>query len=146
MLLALLFALHANAATPTLTFAGGQLTPAPAATDGPFDADVVKAVADWLAEKTYVSTLRVEGHVADGQPDAQARSERRALALARQLVAAGVDCKRLVAAGFGDTMPVAQPGDPANTRMALTVAALRGTAIGGQPLEGVGHGAGDVCR
>ncbi len=136
----------ALAAPPIVTMDHNQLLPALAPTDGAFDAETVAAVAAWMASKTYVSTLRVEAHVDDGKPEAQARSEARALTLAHQLVNAGVACTRLLPVGYGSTMPVAGPGDASNTRMELEVAALNGKPIGGMPLDGGGHAAGDPCR
>lgn len=136
----------AFAASPTLTMEQNRLTPAPPATDGAFDEDTVRAITNWMAQKTYVSTLRVEAHIDDGKPEAQARSDKRALALARQLVGAGVACTRLLAVGYGNTMPVAASRSAANTRMELEVAALNGKAIGGMPLDGGGHAAGDACK
>src|SRR4028119_354005 len=66
-------------------------------------------VKDYLNEKKSVTLLRIEGHT-DAGDDAeleQQLSERRALSVARWLVGQGVDCKRLIVVGFGDTKPVA---------------------------------------
>jgi len=108
----------------------------------------VDHIARYLADKTYVSTLRIESHVA-GDTDGQALSERRALAVTRALVASGVECTRLLPVGFGDTKPVADPKTPEgraeNTRVAAINAALRGRPIGGMPLDGGGRVAGDPC-
>lgn len=110
--------------------------------------DAVKA---YLDDKSFITTLRVEGHTEAGGDAAsnQTLSERRALAVARRLVAKGVDCKRLVAVGFGSTKPIA-PGDTPegrakNRRVAFFNAALRGRLIGGAPADGGGRTAGDVC-
>ena len=114
------------------------------------------AVRDFLNEKTYITLLRIEGHT-DAGGDAggdtaaagQQLSERRALAVARWLVAKGVDCKRVLPVGFGDTKPLA-PNDTAenrrkNRRLAFAIAALRGRLIGGMPADGGGRIAGDPC-
>lgn len=108
-------------------------------------------VRDYLNEKKSVTLLRVEGH-ADASDDAEADqqlSERRALAAARWLVAQGVDCKRLVAVGFGGTKPVAANDTPEqraqNLRLAFMNAALLNRAIGGMPADGGGRVAGDLC-
>lgn len=100
----------------------------------------------YLAAKDAVTTLRIEGHADD-----QALSERRAVAVARWLVAHGTDCKRLLAVGFGPNKPVADASTPEgraqNTRIELHNAALRGRPIGGQPLEGGGQlASADLCR
>lgn len=107
-------------------------------------AEALAPVKAFLESKSYISALRVEGHVASGA-DAQSLSERRALAVARRLAAMGVDCNRLIAVGFGAGKPVATPGAAANERVAFINAALRGRAIGGLPLDGGGKDAGTVC-
>jgi OOP family OmpA-OmpF porin len=100
----------------------------------------------YLAAKDAITTVRIEGHADD-----QALSERRAVSVARWLVAHGVDCKRLLAVGFGANKPVADAGTPEgraeNTRIELHNAALRGRPIGGLPLEGGGQVAtADLCH
>lgn len=112
----------------------------------------VQYVKDYLDAKSYISLLRVEVHTdSDGDADKnQALSERRAMAVARALVAKGVDCKRLIAVGFGATKPVA-PNDSAenkakNRRTVFVNAALRGRPIGGMPVDGGGRVAGNVCK
>jgi OOP family OmpA-OmpF porin len=114
-------------------------------------AAAIEYVAGYLADKTYVSTLRVEVH-ADSMGAAtfnQALTEKRALAVARALAGKGVDCKRLVAVGFGSSKPVADnataEGRAANRRTVFANAALRGKAIGGAPIDGGGKVAGDPC-
>lgn len=99
----------------------------------------------YLAAKPSVTLLRVEGHASD-----QPQSERRAVAVARWLIAHGVDCKRLIAVGFGPTKPIADSSTPEgraeNTRIALHNAQLRGKAIGGAPADGGGQLAvADLC-
>ena len=86
---------------------------------------------NYLTDKDYITTMRVEGHADD-----QALSEARAVAVARWLVGHGIDCKRLVAVGFGPNKPVASAGAPENTRVELHNAALRNLPIGGAPLDG----------
>lgn len=121
------------------------------ATLTPASARAIQHAARYLEAKPYVSTMRVEGHVAAaGDPvKGQALSEQRALTVARALVSAGVDCKRLLPVGFGDTKPRAEnstvEGRAQNTRIELVNAALRGKAIGGMPTDGGGRVAGDPC-
>lgn len=108
-------------------------------------------VRRYLVDKTYITLLRVEHHT-DNQGAAaanQALSERRALAVTRWLVGKGVDCKRLLPVGFGESKPIA-PNDNAenrvrNRRTAFVNAALRGRPIGGMPVDGGGKVAGDPC-
>lgn len=108
-------------------------------------------IKDYLISKSYISLLRVECHT-DNSGNAAANqtlSEKRALAICAALVKMGVDCKRLLAVGFGATKPVAGNDTPegraANQRVTLVNAALRGHAIGGMPVDGGGKLAGDSC-
>lgn len=104
-------------------------------------------VKGYLADKSYVSTLRIEVHT-DTDGDAkksQALTQQRALAIAKALVAKGVDCKRLVPVGFGGTKPIAA-NKAQNRRTSYVIAGLRGKAIGGMPLDGGGVVAGDPCK
>ncbi len=117
----------------------------------PESAPALAHVAAYLAAKSYISLMRVEVHSdTDGNAaEQQALTERRALAVARALVAQGVDCKRLIPVGFGGSKPVAAndtPDDKAlNRRTVFVNVALRGTVIGGMPADGGGKVAGDPC-
>lgn len=108
-------------------------------------------VASYLAEKSYITLLRVEVHAdADGDAgEAQALSEKRSLAVARALVAKGVACKRLLPVGFGNTKPIADnataEGKASNRRVEFANAELRGRPIGGMPIDGGGRVGGDPC-
>lgn len=109
---------------------------------------VLKNVKLFLDEKTFISLLRIEGHVAS-EDAAQNLSEKRALAVVKWLVKEGIDCKRLLAVGFGNTKPAAaaDAADKApNAKIIFAVAALRGTAVGGMPVDGGGKVAGDACQ
>lgn len=109
-------------------------------------------VKGYLDAKTYISTLRIEAHTdaQGGSEHNQALSEKRALATAKALVAKGIDCKRLIAVGFGETKPVSDnrtaEGRAKNRRVVFANAALRGKAIGGAALDGGGQVAGDPCK
>jgi OOP family OmpA-OmpF porin len=113
--------------------------------------DALKHIQDYLTEKTYITTLRIEGHASQaGNEEAnQKLSEARALTVARWLAKQGVDCQRLLAVGFGSTKPVADGSTPAgkaqNTRITIANAAMRGRAIGGLPVDGGGKLAGEIC-
>lgn len=123
-----------------LSFAAGSATPDTAAEP------TLQAVVEFLTSKSYITTLRIEGHV----PDNQALSEQRAMATARWLVAHGIACERLLPVGFGGSKPVADGSTPegraANSRIEMSPAALRGLPIGGMPLDGGGKVAGDPCK
>jgi OmpA-OmpF porin, OOP family len=106
----------------------------------------------FLDKKSYISTLRIEGNVnifADEQQNLVLSAER-GLAVAKALVAAGVACERLLVSALGSSKPVATNDTPegrvANNRIELVVAALRGKAIGGMPVEGVGQKVENDCK
>lgn len=108
-------------------------------------------VKRYLEAKAFVTTLRVEVHT-DSAGDAKANqllSEARAAEVVSALVKLGVDCRRLVAVGFGSTKPVAAAdtaeGRAKNRRTVFVNAALRGRAIGGMPLDGGGVVASTNC-
>ncbi len=105
-------------------------------------------LAAFLREKPAFTRVRIEGHVAAGaSASAQKLSEARARAVAAGLVALGVECARLLPVGFGHTKPAVAPAAaPANTRIEIKIAALRGRAIGGMPEDGGGAVAGDPCK
>ncbi|HEY6505191.1 MAG TPA: OmpA family protein [Chitinophagaceae bacterium] len=113
--------------------------------------EALRQVKDFLAAKEYITLLRVEGHNdnSGNEHDNQKMTEQRAMAVCRWLVANGIDCKRLIATGFGSTKPVESNDTPAgkagNRRMVFAVAALKGKMIGGMPAEGGGLVAGDPC-
>jgi OOP family OmpA-OmpF porin len=106
-------------------------------------------VRAYLEAKSYISALRIEGHLDTDGADSQSLTEKRALAVARWLVEKGVDCKRLVPVGFGNTRPVADNATPEgkarNRRVTFFNAGLRGRPIGGLPIDGGGKLAGDPC-
>lgn len=112
----------------------------------------LEIIRQYLADKSYISLLRVECHTDNtGNPEVnQLLSEKRALAVCKKLVEMGVDCKRLVAVGFGDTKPVADNSTPdgrgQNRRVSFINAVLRGRLIGSIPADGGGKVAGDVCN
>ncbi|MBK7376214.1 MAG: OmpA family protein [Ferruginibacter sp.] len=112
----------------------------------------LETIKQYLADKSYISLLRVECHT-DNSGDANAGqllTEKRALAICKKLVEMGVDCRRLIAVGFGNTKPVADNSTPEgraqNRRVSFLNAALRNRLIGGMPADGGGKVAGDVCN
>ena len=110
----------------------------------PASEPALQHLRQYLEAKSYISLLRLEGHVADGA-GAQALSEQRAQAVAAWLVGHGIACRRLLAVGFGSTKPVAPAGAEANTRLEAVNAALLGRLIGGLPADGGGQVAGSSC-
>ena len=112
----------------------------------------LETIKQYLAGKSYISLLRVECHT-DNAGDAstsQLLTEKRALAICKKLVEMGVDCRRLIAVGFGNTKPVADNSTPdgraQNRRVGFFNAALRDRLIGGMPADGGGKVAADVCN
>jgi OOP family OmpA-OmpF porin len=109
-------------------------------------------VKAYLDDKQTITMLRIEVHTdAQGADDWNQRlSEQRALAVAQWLVAHGVDCKRLLPVGFGESRPIADnttaEGRAQNRRTMFVNAALRGRPIGGMPVDGGGKVAGDPCK
>lgn len=162
MLLVLSFSwsLSAQEAAPKRTFEiadGSLVMPAPVVfqtgTDQltPEGEAALEHVKAYLEAKSYVTLLRIEGHLApvDGT-DINDLSRKRSLAAARWLVKNGVDCKRLMPVGFGETKPITTnqtaEGRSLNTRMTFVNAELMGKAIGGMPVDGGGMVAGDPCK
>lgn len=144
---------------PKYSVEGGQLKlPGPVvfetgkATLKPESDEVLQIVHDYLKDKPDITLLRIEGHTdTDGNDaDNQRLSEGRSLAVAQWLVAKGIDCKRLIPVGFGETKPVAANDTPENKaqnrRTAFVNAALKGKPIGGMPVDGGGKVAGDPCK
>jgi OOP family OmpA-OmpF porin len=112
----------------------------------------LEIIKQYLADKSYISQLRVECH-SDNSGDAninQALTEKRAMVICRKLIEMGVDCKRLIAVGFGGTKPVADngtiEGKAENRRVTFLNVALRGKVIGGLPVDGGGKVAGELCN
>jgi len=98
--------------------------------------EALNIIKQYLEDKSYISLLRIEGHTdTDGNADAnQTLSEKHALAVCVRLRELGVDCKRLIAVGFGGTKPVADNATPAgkaeNRRISFINVALRGRVAG----------------
>jgi OmpA-OmpF porin, OOP family len=99
-------------------------------------------IKDFLNEKKYVSLMRIEGHVEANNPNSQALSEKRALSVSKWLISQGIDCKRLISVGFGNT----KPRSSANSRISFVITALKDKLIGGMPADGGGQIAGDPCK
>jgi OOP family OmpA-OmpF porin len=111
----------------------------------PESTPALEHVKAYLEDKTYITLLRIESHTdGNGAPDANlALTLKRSVAVARWLVSHGIDCKRLIAVGFGGTKPVADnataEGREHNRRMVFVNAALRDRPIGGMPVDGGGR-------
>jgi OOP family OmpA-OmpF porin len=113
---------------------------------------VLQIVQDYMEQEKDITKLRIEGHTdSDGENAANMDlSKRRAMSVSRWLVGRGIDCKRLVPVGFGETKPVAgndtPDGKAQNRRTAFVNAERKGKALGGKPIQGGGNAAGDPCN
>lgn len=116
----------------------------------PENQKTLNALKDFLNEKKYVTQLRIEGHVGGKTSNPLDLSEKRAVAITKWLIAEGIDCKRLIAVGFGDSKPISaahQPTTPENnTRIVFAIAALRDKLIGGMPADGGGQISINPCK
>lgn len=112
----------------------------------------LKHIQLYLESKTYITLLRIEGHTDNDMPPVkqQGLSEKRAMAVVKWLIAHGIDCKRLLPVGFGNTKPIASGNTPEgrsqNQRITVVNASLRGRPIGGMPTDGGGLVVGDPCK
>jgi OOP family OmpA-OmpF porin len=149
--------LDAPAQKRTFTIEHGELVlPGPVVFEtgsaklSPVSDEVLEHVKAYLADKDYISLMRIEGHTDSDAKDGQALSEKRAMAVVAWLVGHGVACSRLLPVGFGSNKPVAPNDTPdnkaKNRRISAVNAALKGRAIGGMPVDGGGHVAGDPCK
>jgi OOP family OmpA-OmpF porin len=111
-------------------------------------------LTEYLRARPEVTKLRIETHAAteaDGGAN-QRLSEKRALFIARWLLAHGIDCKRLVAVAFGDTKP--GPADPSardaffkNNRSVFINVEIRGKPLNpAAPENGGGKPVVDLCQ
>ncbi len=114
---------------------------------------VLEIVQAYLEQHPRVTKHRIEGHTdTDGTPQSnQVLSEQRSMAVARWLVAKGIDCKRLLPVGFGQTALKVDPeksadDKQANRRVEFVNAELDNKAIAGRPVDGGGKIAGDPCK
>lgn len=113
-------------------------------------------IRDYMVKNKSVTLLRIEGHVVDSDnAKSQDLSSRRALSVAKWLTDNGIDCKRLIAVGFGDSKPV-QTDDTTtseassevnyNNRIVFSLASLRGRLISGLPADGGGIAIDNLCE
>lgn len=114
---------------------------------------VLDHVLKYLKKNHEVTLLRVEGHTdTDGNEKTNLElSKKRAMSVSHWLTQKGIDCKRLMAVGFGERSLLIQneksPEDKAINRRVTFVNAHRdGVPIGALPSDGGGEIAGDPCE
>lgn len=112
----------------------------------------IAIITKYLEDKKYISLLRIESNAAasgDQEKD-QALADARAKAIYQKLIAAGIDCKRLIGVSFGSNKPVADDSTPegkaANSYIHFVNAALAGHLIGGMPADGGGKVVNADCK
>lgn len=112
--------------------------------------EALQIIKLYLADKPYITSLRIESHTDNVTTNAQTLSEKRALAVCKRLVELGVECKKLIAVGFGATKPIADNSTPVgkaqNRRIAFINVAIKDRVMGGLPTDGGGVVVGDVCK
>jgi len=112
---------------------------------------ILMIVKQYLDEKPQVTLLRVEGHTDDvGDDKANLElSAKRSQAVAKWLVGKGVDCKRLIPVGFGETKFIADnktpEGKAQNRRTDFINAAIKGKPIMGMPVDAGAPKVMDAC-
>ena len=88
---------------------------------------VLEAVKNTLIENPRIKKIRIEGHTDDKGSDSynQKLSEKRATAIMRYLVEAGIDPDRLMAVGYGEARPLesneTEEGRERNRRVEFTI-------------------------
>lgn len=108
-------------------------------------------VKKWLDAKPEITKLRIEVHT-DNVRDPQQSIElstARSLVLAKYLIGKGIDCKRLIAAGFGDTKPIAdngtETGRAENNRTDFDGVEIGGKLSNGKTIDGGAPSIKDPC-
>ena len=111
------------------------------------DAGLVQ-VMQFLAEKTYITLLRVETNATVlGSGDANLElGKARARQLAAWFVAHGADCRRLIYVTHGPNKPMVAGQDEANERVDFAPATLRDRPIGGMAVDGGGLVVQEPCN
>lgn len=111
------------------------------------------SIRDYLNSKSYITLIRVEGHITTGQDASvnQQLSSQRALAVSNWLVDNGIDCKRILPVGFGDNKQIQSvdtnttEDENVNNRINIVIASVRNRLIGGIPADGGGLAVNNFC-
>jgi OOP family OmpA-OmpF porin len=110
-------------------------------------------VKEYLNHNKSITLLRIEGHYFNqDDKNNQDLSSKRALNITKWLINNGIECKRLITVGFGNTKPIqAQDSissleENPNNRIVFSLASLRGKLIGGFPADGGGLAVENLCE
>ena len=118
--------------------------------------EILELVRQYLVANPDTTLLRIEGHTDSDGDDAsnQSLSEARAWSVTKWLVSKNIDCKRLIAVGFGETRQLV-PNDTAenkakNRRVSFFDASIKGEPVKDSngkkiPVDNGGKLAGDPC-
>ena len=119
--------------------------------------EILGLVKDYMVKNPDVTMLRIEGHTDSDGDDKMNEdlSKARALSVTKWLTTNGVECKRIVAVGFGETRPLVPNDTPENKaknrRVSFFDAAVKGQPVKDDkgkpiPLDNGGKSAGDPCK
>lgn len=108
---------------------------------------IIAEIAAFMKSNTDVKIIRIEGYCnsrADENSNIEL-SKMRAMAVAKAVIAQGVECRRLFAVGFGSGLPFSSAGKTGD-HITAVVAAGKFKKPGIMPVDGGGVIAGDPCR
>lgn len=106
--------------------------------------EILDQLKKYLDENKKVTLLRIEGHTDNvgKPPDNLKLSGERALTIKKYLVSHGIDEKRIVAVGFGESKPIGdnntEEGRAQNRRTEFKIAEVNGKAYMGLDTKGGG--------
>jgi OOP family OmpA-OmpF porin len=109
--------------------------------------EIIDAIAEFMKKNPDVKILRIEGYCytrADENSNLEL-SKMRAMSVAKAVIARGVECRRLLAAGFGSGFPILK-GVRTGDRISAVVASGKFKKPGIMPVDVGGVVAGDTCR
>ncbi|GEM_PF-2414067 len=108
---------------------------------------IIDAIAEFMKKNPDVKVLRIEGYCssrADENSNLEL-SKTRALSVAKAVIARGVECRRLFAAGFGSRLLFIKSGKTGD-RISAVIASGKYKKPGIMPVDGGGVVAGDPCK
>lgn len=108
---------------------------------------VIDAIALFMKENPDVKILRIEGYCTSrGDENSNMElSKLRAMSVAKAVISRGVECRRLLAAGFGSGL-LSLYAEKQPDRITAVIAAGKFKKPGFMPVDGGGIVSGDTCR